>query len=120
MLLDLHAHSIKSDDGRAKVQNYCQWIKKRSLPLDGFVLTEHRQFDDANDYRALEDEFGLLILKASEVETEYGHVLVFGVNDDMRIWQNKVHRAKPVLCEADKELSEFRQWVKQFYCDPVG
>jgi len=84
MILDLHNHSIKSDDGRAKVENYCQWIRKRELALDGFVLTEHRQFDDASDYRALEDEFGLLILKASEVETDYGHVLVFGVNDDMR------------------------------------
>ena len=38
-----------------------------------------------------------------------------GVQDDMRIWKNKVHRAEPVLCEADKELSEFRKWVKQFY-----
>ena len=84
MILDLHSHSIASDDGRAKVENYCQWIRKKSLPLDGFVLTEHRQFDDASDYRALEDEFGLLILKASEVETEYGHVLVFGVNDDLK------------------------------------
>ncbi|MFP6654714.1 MAG: PHP-associated domain-containing protein, partial [Myxococcota bacterium] len=52
--------------------------------IDGFVLTEHRQFDETSDYRALEDRFGLLILKASEVETEYGHVLVFGVNDDLR------------------------------------
>ena len=84
MILDLHSHSIASDDGRAKVENYCQWIRKKALPLDGFVLTEHRQFDDASDYRALEDEFGLLILKASEVETEYGHVLVFGVNDDLK------------------------------------
>ncbi len=84
MILDLHTHSIASDDGRAKVENYCQWIARKSLPLDGFVLTEHRQFDDDSDYRSLEDEFGLLILKASEVETEYGHVLVFGVNDDLR------------------------------------
>jgi predicted metal-dependent phosphoesterase TrpH len=84
MILDLHSHSVASDDGRAKVENYCQWIQKKSLPLDGFVLTEHRQFDDANDYRALEDKFGILILKASEVETEYGHVLVFGVNDDLK------------------------------------
>jgi predicted metal-dependent phosphoesterase TrpH len=84
MILDLHSHSVASDDGRAKVVNYCQWIRRKRLPLDGFVLTEHRQFDDASDYRALEDEFGLLILKASEVETEYGHVLVFGVNDDLR------------------------------------
>ena len=50
MILDLHTHSIKSDDGRAKVQNYCQWIRTRELPIDGFVLTEHRQFDDESDY----------------------------------------------------------------------
>jgi hypothetical protein len=84
MILDLHSHSVKSDDGRAKVENYCQWIRKRELPLDGFVLTEHRQYDSSSDYRKLEDEFGLLILKASEVETEYGHVLVFGVNEDLQ------------------------------------
>ena len=83
MILDLHNHSIKSDDGRAKVENYCQWIRKRGLPLDGFVLTEHRQFDAESDYRELEDRSGLLILKASEVETDYGHVLVYGVNPDM-------------------------------------
>jgi predicted metal-dependent phosphoesterase TrpH len=84
MILDLHSHSVASDDGRAKVENYCQWIQRKQVGIDGFVLTEHRQFDDANDYRALEDRFDLLILKASEVETEYGHVLVFGVNDDLR------------------------------------
>jgi predicted metal-dependent phosphoesterase TrpH len=83
MILDLHTHSIKSDDGRAKVENYCQWIRTKSLPIDGFVLTEHRQYDDQSDYRALEDQFQLLILKASEVETDYGHVLLFGVNDDL-------------------------------------
>lgn len=82
-VLDLHNHSIKSDDGRAKVENYCQWIRKKEIPIDGFVLTEHRQFDAESDYRALEDEFGLSILKGSEVETDYGHVLVFGVNEDL-------------------------------------
>ncbi len=84
MILDLHSHSIVSDDGRAKVENYCQWIKRKEIPLGGFVLTEHRLYDDVSDYRSLEDEFGLLILKASEVETDYGHVLVFGVNPDLR------------------------------------
>ena len=79
MIIDLHTHSIKSDDGRAKVQNYCQWIKTRDIPIDGFVLTEHRQFDFESDYSALAKEFNLIILKGAEVETEYGHVLVFGV-----------------------------------------
>ena len=45
MIFDLHTHSIKSDDGKARVENYCQWIRKKDLGLDGFVLTEHRQFD---------------------------------------------------------------------------
>ena len=83
MILDLHTHSVRSDDGRAKVDNYCQWIRRKELPVDGFVLTEHRQFDDQSDYRSLEDQYGLLILKASEVETDYGHVLVYGVNEDL-------------------------------------
>jgi predicted metal-dependent phosphoesterase TrpH len=84
MILDLHAHSIKSDDGRAKVQNYCQWIRTRDIPIDGFVLTEHRQFDDESDYSDLAREYGITILKGSEVETEYGHVLVFGVTPGLQ------------------------------------
>jgi len=84
VLLDLHTHSIKSDDGRAKVENYCQWIKAKSLPIEGFVLTEHRQFDDQSDYSELAEKFGLTILKASEVETEYGHVLVYGVTPELQ------------------------------------
>lgn len=84
MILDLHAHSIKSDDGRAKVQNYCQWIRARDIRIDGLVLTEHRQFDAESDYSTLAREYDLAILKGSEVETDYGHVLVFGVSDALR------------------------------------
>lgn len=83
MLLDLHTHSIASDDGRAKVENYCQWIKSKQLPIDGFVLTEHRKFDFEVDYSELADKHGLVILKGAEVETEYGHVLMFGVNEGL-------------------------------------
>ncbi|MCY3821755.1 MAG: PHP domain-containing protein [Gammaproteobacteria bacterium] len=83
MILDLHAHSVKSDDGRAKVRNYCQWIRSRNIGIDGFVLTEHRQFDFESDYSGLAEQFGLVILKGSEVETEYGHVLVFGVTEPL-------------------------------------
>lgn len=83
MILDLHTHSIKSDDGRAKVNNYCQWIRTKEVPIDGFVLTEHRQFDFESDYSELAEDFGLVILKGAEVETEYGHVLVYGVTEPL-------------------------------------
>lgn len=84
MILDLHAHSIVSDDGRAKVENYCQWIRTREVPVDGLVLTEHRKFDIESDYSALARRYDLVILKGSEVETEYGHVLVFNVTSALQ------------------------------------
>lgn len=82
MIIDLHTHSKKSEDSRATVVGYLQWLlrKRDVLPVDGIVLTEHRQFDLESDYHALEDEYGIRILKGAEVETDYGHMLVFGVN----------------------------------------
>ena len=84
-VLDLHAHSEASEDSRAPVEAYLNWIKMRraQVPVDGVVLTEHRQWNGNADYRALEDKFGVRVLKAAEVETDYGHVLVFGVTDEM-------------------------------------
>ncbi|MFV2090986.1 MAG: PHP-associated domain-containing protein [Pseudomonadales bacterium] len=118
MILDLHTHSIKSDDGRAKVENYCQWIRARELPIDGLVLTEHRQFDLESDYSKLASEFGLTILKGAEVETEYGHVLVFGVTEPLMssfdfgnihlplaqvVEACKAHGAVPVPCHPGRK-----------------
>jgi len=85
MILDLHLHSELSDDSRAPVEAYLKLLqrKRAERPLDGIVLTEHRQFDLHRDLRELEDRYGLLILNAAEVETDYGHVLVYGVNADI-------------------------------------
>jgi predicted metal-dependent phosphoesterase TrpH len=85
MILDLHLHSDRSDDSRAPVEAYLKLLQRKrdERPLDGIVLTEHRQFDPTREYHALEDRYGVLILTAAEVETDYGHVLVYGVNDDI-------------------------------------
>lgn len=110
MILDLHSHSIRSDDGRAKVKNYCQWIRKRELPIDGFVLSEHRQYDDESDYSPLAEEYGLTILKASEVETEYGHILIYGVTDALQQAFDFTHTALKladvvVACDAHDAIA---------------
>lgn len=85
MILDLHAHSDASEDSRAPLETYLKWLQRKRdlLPIDGIVLTEHRQWDRTADYRALEDQYGILILRGAEVETDYGHVLVYGVTDEM-------------------------------------
>jgi predicted metal-dependent phosphoesterase TrpH len=85
VILDLHSHSDKSEDSRAPLQTYLKWLQRKRdlLPIDGIVLTEHRQWDPEADYRPLEDEYGIRILRGAEVETDYGHVLLYGVNDDV-------------------------------------
>lgn len=86
MFLDLHCHSVSSDDSRATVEQYVKWVqvlRKRGYVVDGIVLTEHRKFDFDKDYSALAEQYGLVILKGSELDTRYGHVLVYGVSDGL-------------------------------------
>jgi predicted metal-dependent phosphoesterase TrpH len=107
VILDLHLHSELSDDSRAPVEAYLKvLLRKRSeRPLDGIVLTEHRQFDLTRDYRELEDRHGLLILNAAEIETDYGHMLVYGVNADILArfdFRNVRLPAQEVVTEIDR------------------
>ncbi|MCH7737035.1 MAG: PHP domain-containing protein [Chloroflexi bacterium] len=82
MYLDMHSHSVSSDDSRATVEQYVKWIqvlRKRGHTVDGIVLTEHRKFDFDKDYSDLAGQYDVLVLKGSELDTRYGHFLVYGV-----------------------------------------
>lgn len=84
--LDLHVHSTDgSDDAGGTVEGYLKWIEARRAQgyrLDGFVLTEHRRFDPGRDYAELADRYRATVLRGVEVETDAGHVLVFGVTPE--------------------------------------
>ena len=72
MLLDLHTHSLSSDDSRASVEQYVKWVgvlRRRGVRMDGFVLTEHRKFDFDEDYSVLARDGDVVILKGSELDT---------------------------------------------------
>ncbi len=84
MFIDLHTHSVSSDDSRAAVEQYVKWVgvlRRKGYSIDGFVLTEHRKFDFDKDYSALAEENGVLIMKGSELDTNMGHFLVYGVSE---------------------------------------
>ena len=86
MYLDMHSHSVSSDDSRATVEQYVKWIqvlRKRGHTVDGIVLTEHRKFDFDKDYSGLAAQYNLLVLKGSELDTRYGHFLVYGVSPEL-------------------------------------
>ena len=82
---DLHSHSTDaSDDAGGTVEGYLKWIvarRKKGFQIDGIVLTEHRQFDPSVDYSSVADQYGVVVLRGAEVETDVGHVLVYGIDE---------------------------------------
>lgn len=86
MNLDLHCHSVSSDDSRATVEQYLKWIlslRKKGFVVDGIVLTEHRKFDIDKNYSEISEKYNVTVLKGSELDTRHGHFLVYGVTSEM-------------------------------------
>jgi predicted metal-dependent phosphoesterase TrpH len=85
MIIDMHVHSDVSDDGMASVETYMRWMAKlrRTYRLDGIVFTEHRLFNSHAAYDALAREYDIRIFKGTEADTDCGHILLYGVNDQI-------------------------------------
>jgi 3-ketosteroid 9alpha-monooxygenase subunit A len=49
---------------------------------------------------------------------EFVQNMTEGVRQDLHIWENKIYRPRPLLCDGDRFLGEFRRWARQFYSSP--
>ena len=58
-------------------------MRKQGYQIDGFVLTEHRQFNHDLNYQHLSYENDILILKGAELDTDSGHFLVYGITEQL-------------------------------------
>ena len=78
MLIDLHTHSYpKSDDSFMSVDELIDSAK--ATGLDGVCLTEHDIFWSADEVHALATKHNFLVLPGCEINTDTGHLLVFGL-----------------------------------------
>ena len=66
--------------------------------------------------------FSILIRQCDEADPETAPALRAYVEDQVRtfeqdfpIWENKLYRERPPLCDADGPIPEFRNWAAQFY-----
>lgn len=41
--------------------------------------------------------------------------IVKQTNEDIPIWENKVYRERPMLCDGDGPIAQYRRWCRQFY-----
>jgi predicted metal-dependent phosphoesterase TrpH len=83
VILDMHVHTVASDDSTATITGYIDLLLayRRVHPFDGFVLTEHRSYTPGLDLRRYWDEYGVLVLQGVEMDTNLGHLLVYGINE---------------------------------------
>jgi predicted metal-dependent phosphoesterase TrpH len=78
LLIDLHAHSYpKSDDSFMSVDDLVDAAKR--LGLDGICLTDHDSFWSLDEIRPLVKRHNFLVLPGVELNTDAGHILVFGL-----------------------------------------
>ena len=125
MNLDLHVHSVFSGDSPVKPFEYARRIieMRAEYDLSGFVLMEHNHFitKDECDLEGLSRECGLVILSGVEVDTYWGHLLVYGMTEPLweKIQENGSRKQEPVaLARAALEegalcvpAQPFRGWI---------
>ena len=78
-VFDLHVHTVRgsSDSGLTPDQLIEQ---ARLVGLDGVCLTEHSGGWDDRELERTFDGSGLTVVRGLEVDTDMGHVLVFGLH----------------------------------------
>lgn len=47
----------------------------------------------------------------------YAENLRLGFHEDITIWENKVYRERPRICDGDGPIGRLRTWYRQFYAD---
>ena len=94
-VLDLHCHSSeRSLDSGVRAEVLVAQAVARGL--DGVCLTEHNAIWPEADVRALGDLYGVSVIRGMEVNTQVGHVLVFGL-DRYRPALSDIHRLREAV-----------------------
>lgn len=65
-------------------------VSAQSVGLDGVCITEHAFTWDPHDFREFARQQSLVLIPGMEVDTEYGHILVFGLNG----YLSGIHKAE--------------------------
>ncbi len=85
--------------------------------LQNYMLVAHTPVDETH----LDLRLGVALkIVGNKAKTEgfikaYMDNLKHGFEDDLKIWEAKVYRDTPVLCDGDGPIGRLRRWYRQFY-----
>ncbi len=87
MIADLHVHTRLSSDTNVGPEQYLEFAKSSGRALGAICFTEHRLFPSDREvgrlYAELAQQFQIAIFKGIEADTDLGHLLLFGVTDEV-------------------------------------
>ena len=81
--IDLHVHTFPASSCAGESVDAMIQAARR-VGLDGICLTDHNYLWSADDVRALRQKHGFLILRGNEVTTDQGHMVVFGLDRQIK------------------------------------
>jgi len=85
--------------------------------MQNYMIVAHTPVD----HGSLDLRMGVMLkIVGNRQKTEgivglYMSNLKAGFEDDMKIWEAKLYRETPILCDGDGPISQLRRWYRQFY-----
>ncbi len=113
MIVDLHTHTKPlSDDSYLEPAELIQHAKRAGL--DAICLTEHDWFWDKDALARLSQEHDFLVLPGVEMNTDEGHMLVFGL-EEYSFGMHHTRYLKQALDEVGGAMILAHPYRRQFY-----
>jgi 3-ketosteroid 9alpha-monooxygenase subunit A len=85
--------------------------------LQNYMILLHTPVDE----NSLDLRLGVMLKIVGSRERTEGYVKGYldnlrrGFEDDLEIWEHKVYRDPPLLCDGDGPIGKLRRWYRQFY-----
>lgn len=79
MIIDLHVHTNKYSKCSSIAPDHAV-VRAKERGLDGICLVEHNAIWDRKEIQHLSKRHNYLVLRGMEINTGYGHILVFGLD----------------------------------------
>jgi predicted metal-dependent phosphoesterase TrpH len=99
MIIDLHCHSIYSDDSLLTIENIAKLSKNKGI--DGICITDHESFVDQHlldEIVLISQKINIKIFIGAEINTDIGHIITFGINE----YKFGMHRIEFLYDEVNK------------------
>ena len=95
-------------------------ISHMSGVLDSILLLAHTPIDEGH----LDLRFAVSLRRSGPRTQEFARFYVenlrLGFHEDISIWEHKVYRDRPAICDGDGPIGRLRTWYRQFYEESHG